>query len=87
MYTSLPNDLQLLVMDFYGDASIWRHRRFRFVRAELGTVFLLRQDCTVGPRPSFVRRVAGINSLKKVLQLAYLNTQLEALRKHQGRIA
>ena len=83
MWASLPDDLQHLVMDFYGDSSVLAHRRFRFVRAELKTVFMLLQ----GPSrfaPSFARSLGRIVMLKQLMQLTYLEAQEKALFKTHG---
>lgn len=87
LWTSLPRDLRRLIMDFYGDTSVSRHRRFRFVRAELKTMFLFQPILGNSLRPSFVHRIARINCLKKILELTYLNSKREALRKHHGSTA
>lgn len=78
----LPDELQTLVLDFYGDVSIERHRVNRFVRAELGALFLLYRHLGYPVlRPSFIRRIEGFQNC---LQLAYLQAQRKALLENHG---
>ena len=83
MWSSLPRDLQTLVLDFFGDTSIDAHRRFGFVRAELKTVFMF--SCVPDrPRPSFAQGIGRIEMLKKFLQLTHLKSQCKALFETHG---
>ena len=82
MWANLPGALQHLVMDFYGDSSVLAHRRFRFVRAELKTVFML--ACSPRLAPSFARSLGRIEMLKQFMELTYLEAQKKALLKAHG---
>ena len=83
-FLNLPHELQILVMDFYGDTSIPAHRRFSFVRAELKTVFMF--SCfPERPRPTFARGIGRIKILKQFLQLTYLKSQCKSLLKNHRR--
>ena len=84
-WTRLPDVLQTIIMDFYGDSSVRTHRRHRFLRCELKFFFLLLNRGDAGPKPRQVHRLVGrnpVNSLKHTLQLAYLQAEREALLKH-----
>ena len=83
MWRDLPDELQALILDFYGDVTVERHRVSRFVRAELAALFLLHR-LPVGYlvlRPSFIRRIEGF---QHCLQLAYLQAQRKALLENHG---
>ena len=82
----LPDDLQRLVLDFYGCSSIPAHRRFRFVRAELKAIFAFSRPVWDLPRPSFARGVSRIETLKEFLQITYLQAQHKPLLEHQRAI-
>jgi len=88
MWRDLPDELQALILDFYGDVSVERHRCnkalavlvcSRFVRAELAALFLLHRHMVL--RPSFIRRIEGF---QHCLQLAHLQAQRKALLENHG---
>ena len=78
MWDALPNELKLVVLDFYGDCSLLRHRRNRFVQAEITTFQGFARDWEFPFVPSFVCSVGGF---KEALELAYLYAQTEPIVK------
>ena len=76
MWRDLPNELQALILDFYGDVTVER-----FVRAELAALFLLHRRAYLVLRPSFIRRIEGF---QHCLQLLCTQTQRKALLENHG---
>ena len=81
MWRALPNELHAIVLDFYGDVTVERHRVSRFVRAELAALFLLHRRAYLVLRPSFIRRIEGF---QHCLQLLCTQAQRKALLENHG---
>ena len=82
-WSTLPEDLQDLVWTFRGDLRNCRQRLHKFVGLELRVGGLMRGRA-VSPR--YLRRkyrLLGVDCMKEILQLSYVQAQREALAKNQ----
>ena len=80
-WNALPADLQDIVWWFCGDLRNPRHRLHKFVGTEIRLWGILRGSyCT----PSYLTRqyrLIGVDRMKEILELAYLNAQRKAFLK------
>ena len=82
-WSTLPEDLQDLVWTFRGDLRNSRARLHKFVGLELRARTLMRGRA-VSPR--YLRRqyrLLGVDCMKELLQLSYIQAQGKTLAKNQ----
>ena len=82
-WSALPEDLQDVVWSFCGDLRNWRHRLHQFVGLEL-RVWGLMRGRAVSPR--YLRRqyrLLGVDCMKELLQLSYIQAQGKTLAENQ----
>ena len=80
-WNALPADLQDIVWCFYGDLRNSRHRLHTFVGTEIQLWGILRGRPTTPRYLTRQYRLIGVDRVKEILELAYLNAQREALLK------
>lgn len=88
-YRALCHNLRVLIMDFYGDASLYRHRRFRFLKCEFKSICLVLRGRERRLTPGLCRQYSrhlnsmrGGKSFKQTLELYYLHAQQKALLEY-----
>ena len=80
-WSTLPEDLQDLVWTFRGDLRNCRQRLHKFVGLEI-RVWGLMRGRPVSPRYLTRQyRLLGVDSVKELLQLSYVQAQREPLAK------
>ena len=80
-WSTLPEVLQDLVWTYCGDLRNWRHRLHKFVGLEI-RVWGLMRGRPLSPRYLTRQyRLLGVDSVKELLQLSYVQAQREALAK------
>ncbi len=78
---ALPEVLQDLVWTYCGDLRNWRHRLHKFVGLEI-RVWGLMRGRPVSPRYLTRQyRLLGVDRVKEILELSYVQAQREALAK------
>ena len=78
---ALPEVLQDLVWSYCGDLRNWRHRLHKFVGLEI-RVWGLMRGRPVSPRYLTRQyRLLGVDRVKEILELSYVQAQREALAK------
>ena len=78
---TLPEVLQDIVWSYCGDLRNWRHRLHKFVGLEIRLWGLMRGH-PVSPRYLTRQyRFFGVDRVKEILELSYVQAQREALAK------
>ena len=78
---ALPEVLQDLVWSYCGDLRNWRHRLHKFVGLEI-RVWGLMRGRPLSPRYLTRQyRLLGVDRVKEILELSYVQAQREALAK------
>ena len=78
---TLPEVLQDIVWSYCGDLRNWRHRLHKFVGLEI-RVWGLMRGRPVSPRYLTRQyRFFGVDRVKEILELSYVQAQREALAK------
>ena len=78
MWNELPDDIRLIVFDFYGDTTMPHHRRRCFLLAEIASFKLFCDKWDFPLLPSFIIATEGF---RECLELMYAHSDNYALIK------